>query len=431
VPFAASATSRHGFLAYAEVAGGPHVPASSVYPEITRSVSDEGLRTGRRLRVAHCSGRRRARDRRRLLAGRRRALPASPTGGGGSYSIETPRLLLNSACSRFPDGLCNNEDLVGRYLMVQGAPQTAGRFVEEVRMYKTPPPGVSSEAFYETDPSKDYPARLLGADRGGQDDRPTMLVGEDRPVRLRLEPRQGSRPGVGSRWGRSKRMNRSDELTQRHGGDHVSPSVGLLVGNRRRFARCGVAPSHLPGRSAHGLPAGRHGSRRYDEGGDGPDPGGPGRHVLRASTAADEPATGGRTATGESARRRQAVPGPRRAAGGDGRGGDHRRHEAGDAELRGPGHGQARAQVGPQPPRLRPGGLPALLRHPRHGRRLVPLVLAGRPHRAPGLDPGRRRHLHRHLGLRLHAQLPVELRHVLRHGPGSRRDAAHHLLAHG
>ncbi|MGI8777089.1 MAG: GMC family oxidoreductase [Acidimicrobiales bacterium] len=72
------------------------------------------------------------------------------------YSIETPRLLLNSACSRFPDGLCNNEDLVGRYLMVQGAPQTAGRFDEEVRMYKTPPPGVSSEAFYETDPSKDY-----------------------------------------------------------------------------------------------------------------------------------------------------------------------------------------------------------------------------------------------------------------------------------
>nr|MBA3956337.1 GMC family oxidoreductase [Acidimicrobiia bacterium] len=72
------------------------------------------------------------------------------------YSIETPRLLLNSPSSRFPDGLCNGEDLVGRYLMVQGAAQTAGRFDEEVRMYKTPPPGVSSEAFYETDPTKDY-----------------------------------------------------------------------------------------------------------------------------------------------------------------------------------------------------------------------------------------------------------------------------------
>jgi choline dehydrogenase-like flavoprotein len=72
------------------------------------------------------------------------------------YSIETPRLLLNSASKRFPDGLCNDFDQVGRYLMVQGAPQTAGRFDAEVRMYKAPPPEVSSEEFYETDPSKDY-----------------------------------------------------------------------------------------------------------------------------------------------------------------------------------------------------------------------------------------------------------------------------------
>jgi choline dehydrogenase-like flavoprotein len=72
------------------------------------------------------------------------------------YSIETPRLLLNSACNRFPDGMCNDFDQVGRYLMVQGAPQTAGRFDAEVRMYKAPPPEVSTEEFYETDPAKDY-----------------------------------------------------------------------------------------------------------------------------------------------------------------------------------------------------------------------------------------------------------------------------------
>lgn len=72
------------------------------------------------------------------------------------YSIETPRLLLNSACDRFPDGLCNDFDQVGRYLMVQGAPQTAGRFDAEVRMFKAPPPEVSTEAFYETDPTKPY-----------------------------------------------------------------------------------------------------------------------------------------------------------------------------------------------------------------------------------------------------------------------------------
>ena len=72
------------------------------------------------------------------------------------YSIETPRLLLNSASPRFPDGLCNEFDQVGRYLMVQGAPQTAGRFDAEVRMYKAPPPEVSTEEFYETDPAKPY-----------------------------------------------------------------------------------------------------------------------------------------------------------------------------------------------------------------------------------------------------------------------------------
>ena len=72
------------------------------------------------------------------------------------YSIETPRLLLNSACDRFPDGLCNDFDQVGRYLMVQGAPQTAGRFDSEIRMYKAPPPEVSTEAFYETDPAMPY-----------------------------------------------------------------------------------------------------------------------------------------------------------------------------------------------------------------------------------------------------------------------------------
>ncbi|MGH2873447.1 MAG: GMC family oxidoreductase N-terminal domain-containing protein, partial [Solirubrobacteraceae bacterium] len=63
------------------------------------------------------------------------------------YSIETPRLLLNSACSRFPAGLCNDFDQVGRYVMVQGAPQTAGRYEEEIRSYKAPPPEASSEAF--------------------------------------------------------------------------------------------------------------------------------------------------------------------------------------------------------------------------------------------------------------------------------------------
>src|SRR3989440_4788780 len=67
------------------------------------------------------------------------------------YSIETPRLLLNSVSPRHPRGIGNGEDQVGRYVMVQGATQAAGRFSQELRMYKAPPPEISSEQFYETD----------------------------------------------------------------------------------------------------------------------------------------------------------------------------------------------------------------------------------------------------------------------------------------
>ncbi|MCV7196148.1 GMC family oxidoreductase [Mycobacterium angelicum] len=72
------------------------------------------------------------------------------------YSIETPRLLLNSQSRQFPNGLCNDNDQVGRYVMVQGASQTAGRWPEEIRMYKAPPPEVSSEQFYETDHDRGF-----------------------------------------------------------------------------------------------------------------------------------------------------------------------------------------------------------------------------------------------------------------------------------
>ena len=72
------------------------------------------------------------------------------------YSIETPRLLLASTSRRHPHGLGNGCDQVGRYVMVQGATQTAGRWPEELRMYKAPPPEISSEQFYETDPDRGF-----------------------------------------------------------------------------------------------------------------------------------------------------------------------------------------------------------------------------------------------------------------------------------
>jgi choline dehydrogenase-like flavoprotein len=72
------------------------------------------------------------------------------------YAIESPRLLLNSTSGRWPNGLGNDNDLVGRYVMVQGATQVAGRFPLELRMYKAPPPEISSEDFYETDDRRGF-----------------------------------------------------------------------------------------------------------------------------------------------------------------------------------------------------------------------------------------------------------------------------------
>jgi choline dehydrogenase-like flavoprotein len=72
------------------------------------------------------------------------------------YAIETPRLLLHSTSRRFPHGLANGSDHVGRYVMVQGATQVAARFPYELRMYKAPPPEVSSEQFYETDETRGF-----------------------------------------------------------------------------------------------------------------------------------------------------------------------------------------------------------------------------------------------------------------------------------
>jgi choline dehydrogenase-like flavoprotein len=72
------------------------------------------------------------------------------------YAIETPRLLLNSACPGHENGLANSSNTVGRYLMAQAGNVVLGRFDEPVRMYKAPPAHALTEEFYETDPRNDF-----------------------------------------------------------------------------------------------------------------------------------------------------------------------------------------------------------------------------------------------------------------------------------
>ncbi len=72
------------------------------------------------------------------------------------YAIETPRLLLNSACPGHRHGLANSSGTLGKYLMAQAGNVVAGRFEELIRLYKAPPAHALSEEFYETDPRRGF-----------------------------------------------------------------------------------------------------------------------------------------------------------------------------------------------------------------------------------------------------------------------------------
>ncbi len=71
--------------------------------------------------------------------------------------VGTPRLLLNSASSRCPDGLANSSGLVGRNLMFHPYARISGFFDEELEGYKGPMGCcMISQEFYETDTSRGF-----------------------------------------------------------------------------------------------------------------------------------------------------------------------------------------------------------------------------------------------------------------------------------
>ncbi len=76
------------------------------------------------------------------------------------YAIETPRLLLNSADDRFPDGLANSSGMLGRNLMSQSNQAAWGYMDEVVRAYKAPPSTAITEHWNYED-QQGLPRRLL------------------------------------------------------------------------------------------------------------------------------------------------------------------------------------------------------------------------------------------------------------------------------
>jgi choline dehydrogenase-like flavoprotein len=73
-----------------------------------------------------------------------------------SNGVGTPRLLLNSASARFPDGLANSSGLVGRNLMFHPYASLQGYFDEPLDGYRGPGNCIWSQEFYETDAARGF-----------------------------------------------------------------------------------------------------------------------------------------------------------------------------------------------------------------------------------------------------------------------------------
>ncbi len=69
---------------------------------------------------------------------------------------ETARLLLDSASSRFPDGLANSSGMVGKHLMFNGLSYAHARFAEPLNEFKSVQVTRVVMDFYETDPARGF-----------------------------------------------------------------------------------------------------------------------------------------------------------------------------------------------------------------------------------------------------------------------------------
>lgn len=67
-----------------------------------------------------------------------------------AFCVETPRLLLHSATTGFPDGLANSSGTVGRFLLAHVADSHFGRFARPVHMWSTAPGTLLSQHHYGT-----------------------------------------------------------------------------------------------------------------------------------------------------------------------------------------------------------------------------------------------------------------------------------------
>ena len=73
-----------------------------------------------------------------------------------AYSIETPRLLLNSKSEQFPEGIANSSGMVGKNLMVHSADFVIGKYEEMIRQYRGPQGLALTQEWYTRKPGDGF-----------------------------------------------------------------------------------------------------------------------------------------------------------------------------------------------------------------------------------------------------------------------------------
>lgn len=73
-----------------------------------------------------------------------------------NFVVETPRLLLHSATSLFPEGLANSSGWVGKAIMPHSSNDVYGKFDEEIRLYKGTPVLATTQDFYESNTERGF-----------------------------------------------------------------------------------------------------------------------------------------------------------------------------------------------------------------------------------------------------------------------------------
>ena len=150
----------------------------------------------------------------------------------GANGIGTPRLLLNSKSARFPSGLANSSDQVGRNFMFHPVAVVRGVFEEHLNSHQGPVGAlINSQEFYETDPAR-------GALRGYQ----LQLVRDSQPVGAAL----GRGPGRRLPWGKGHHEAHRKEFS--HGLTIVVMAEDLPEAHNR-------VTLSTTNTDAHGIPA--------------------------------------------------------------------------------------------------------------------------------------------------------------------------------